>query len=74
MYDKEGCMDPFTIIAARELHAERVAEAARQRSRWGAASVASDVQGDTWLGRLARLVALPLRRSHHRPSDKQVAA
>jgi hypothetical protein len=67
-------MDPFTIIAARVLHAERVAEAARWRSRWGASSPAADRQDRSWLGHLARLAALPFWHARQRPSDKKVAA
>jgi hypothetical protein len=67
-------MDPFTIISARVLHAELVAEAAQRRSRWGASSPASDRQGGLWNGLVAWLGALPFLHARQHSSDKKVAA
>jgi hypothetical protein len=67
-------MDPFTIISARVLHAERVAEAAQRRSRWGASSPASDRQGGLWNGLSAWLTVLPFWHTRQHSNDKKVAA
>jgi hypothetical protein len=65
-------MDPFTIISARVLHAERVAESARRRSWWGASSSESGRYGNLRPKLMAWLAALPARRQRH--SEKKVAA
>jgi hypothetical protein len=58
-------MDPFTVMATRVLHAERVAEAA-QRRRWsGAQALTSGPQGSKPFAWLRALPIWPLRRHAH---------
>ncbi len=55
-------MDPFTIMATRVLHAERVAEAA-QRRRWsGSQALTRDKQGRKPFAWLMALPIWPVRR------------